>query len=36
MTNEVVRRYNERFGRGETKAAKTATPAKPPPAPPKK
>jgi len=37
MTNEVVRRYNERFGKGETKAAKTATPAKPPPpAPPKK
>src|SRR5919201_1180285 len=38
LTNEVVRRYNERFGKGETKAAKTATPAKPPPAnpPPKK
>src|SRR5207248_9940638 len=35
MTNEVVRRYNERFGEGETKAAKTATPAKPPPTPPK-
>ena len=37
VTNEVVRRYNERFGKGETKAAKSATPnGKPPPAPPKK
>ena len=37
VTNEVVRRYNERFGKGETKAAKSTTPnGKPPPAPPKK
>src|SRR5437764_7408990 len=37
VTNEVVRRYTERFGKGETKAAKSTTPnGKPPPAPPKK
>src|SRR5438132_11134488 len=37
VTNEVVRRYNERFGKGETKDAKSTTPnGKPPPAPPKK
>jgi outer membrane protein len=31
ITNEVVRRYNERFGKGDTKAAKANTPPKPPP-----
>src|SRR2546427_64983 len=37
VMSEVVRRYNERFGKGETKAAKSTTPnGKPPPAPPKK
>jgi len=35
VTNEVVRRYNERFGKGETKAAKSTTPEGKP-APPKK
>jgi outer membrane protein len=36
VTNEVVRRYNERFGSGPGKTAKSPAPAGKPPPPPQK